>query len=506
MAFNSPTIASANVRGEGSSKFFKNKRDLVISVTGFNLERSTISGYTSDGRYVEAHVAPSDIARNRGYANTPEAQEKADKAPYLSHEINAKMKSVINPDSGNHLAVLHGAVVERKINKTVVTSRGTETSFRLIECSRVTDGGIDPEKTFEALVTITKNAGRNKVDRIQAWNPDAFSANDTTSLQNLAADFDHFANAQAKSQENAPNGASQTFYLPATGAEFRTIRMSNNPIEGGKIIDLSGRMEKSAAVLHKDTGAVITPSGPCTGALFLENAAAYASYVKGKYGENVRVEVAHYLSYPAGAKNNDFDFSMSKSAFSPMIQMANAQSKRADDDTSTTEGGNYGGWGVLVLAKDKKVEGTDDVVKMNFVNSLFVGTNSRGFIHKKVKSTDGQTYDLDDSLKGNVLKYNDTQHTPANTIPGGFKPSASQTPAHPANFQRSHEQDIPFAALSTTRPGTVSTQTPPAQYSNHQPANSNNGGQTGPGSAADVPFDDDYDIPTGNPTPPRRSF
>lgn len=460
-SFQPISIAKANVAGE-NKPFVSARRDLVIFVTDINTERNYISGYTSDNKFVQAHVAPAEIAKQRAYySKTPESADKADRASYLGHEINAKMKALLSVNGefdGKHLAILHGASTQRKIVKTTVTPRGTESEFRIVECSRITDGGTDPTKTFEALITVNKNARSNRVDRFQVWNPNAFSANDTASLQALAKDYDDFIKSSEANKTNAQGSSANTFYLPATGSELRVIRMSDNPVEGGVIVDLSGRLERSSASVDENTGASI-PSAPCSGELFLKNVEAYLGYVKEKYGDNVKVEVAHYQSYPAGARNNEFDFSMARTSFSPLIQMAHAQSLGSEDDTKFIEGGNYGGWGVLSISKDEHVEGSNAVIQKNFVNSMAMSNISRSFIHKKIAATDGQRYDLKDTLKGKVLRYNAASNEQANTNPRGFQPSSQPSQSnqpYPSGSAQSapsfdDERDIPFDHLPTSR-------------------------------------------------------
>ena len=473
MAFSSTTISRASNSSDAPAKsFFAIKRDQLLTVTGYDTERHLIFGFTQDKKYVEAHVSPQDVSKQRTYyGKSQELSDKAEKAPYLSHEINAKMESIIIPD-GTQRAILHGAEVKKKINKTIQTVLGTVTEFRQVECQKVTNAGNNPEKTFEALITITKNHRFNKVDRVQVWNPEAFSVNDQPSLEALAGDFERFSQQSIENAKAAENKSTSTpFYLPSTGAELRVIKLSDNPVEGGKIIDTSGRIERTNAVYAADNTTIVTPSQPCTREAFLSNVKEYVDYVKTTYGENVTIEVSHYQSYPTNAKSNEFDFSMMTSSFSPIIQMAHAQSKIAADDTNYSEGGNYGGWGVVSLSKDRTIEGSTDVIQSNFVNSIAVSTNTRSFVHKKITSSNGQKYDLSEDLKGTVLKYNSTPAR-TNTLPTA--PSRPQ--AQHQNY--ANEKDIPFHALPKSRPTAGRSE----QFNN----------------ADDIPFDDSPPTPSNS--------
>ena len=136
--------------------------------------------------------------------------------------------------------------------------------------------------------------------------------------------------------------------------------------------------------------------------------------------------------------------------------MAHAQSLGAEGDTSFVEGGNYGGWGVLSISKDERVEGSDAIIQKNFVNSMAMSNISRSFVHKKISSTDGQKYDLKDTIQGKVLRYNSPNTDQANTNPRNFQPSSpppQQANQNGANTSgKFDERDIPFDNLPSHRP------------------------------------------------------
>jgi hypothetical protein len=498
MAYNSNSVARGTVKGDtpfSQRSNTLNRRDLLIYVTNYDLERHLICGnHVQDGRYMEISVDPQEVARGR--EQEQRNPQKTAEAAYLGHSIDARMKERIVPD-GAHIAIVEGAEVTKKINKTV---NGQPQEIRLVRCRRISDGGVNPKKTFEALVTLTKNSRFNSVDRVQCWSAEATDVTNEEAVAALAARFDKVSNAHRNAQAEIQDGGKGTSYLPIIGVELRTVRMSDNPAEGGRIVDLSGRMERTRAEYDPSTNTLISPSVPIDGAVFKQNLEAYTKYVKETYGENVRIEMSTYTSYPTGRYNNDFDFNEMRSGYSPFLQMASARSKVAADDDAFVEGGNYGGWGVVSISKDK----TDDagtVIPRHYVNRVYVSSNAKSFVHRKIKSADGQAYDLEDGLKGDVLRWKDTQKTPAqNTVPSRAPQAPAARPAASApSFDGGDDfsggdaghDDIPFESLSSTRPTAPAT---PAA-SNFAPA-STAGRSVAPG------WEDDDDIPFDDTPPP----
>ena len=503
MAFNSPTVARGTVKGDtpfSQQSRALNRRDLLIYVTEYDLERHLICGnHVQDGRYMEVSVDPQEVARGR--EQEQRNPQKSAEAAYLGHSIDARMKARIVPD-GTHIAILEGAEVTKKLNKTV---NGQPQEIRLVRCRRIADGGVNLKKTFEALITLTKNNRFNSVDRVQCWGADAIDASNAEAVEALAERFNKVSAAHRNAQAEIQEGGKGTSYLPIVGVELRTVRMSDNPAEGGKIIDLSGRMERTRAEYDPATNTLISPSVPIDGAVFQQNLEAYTQYVRQTYGENVRIEMATYTSYPTGRYNNDFDFNEMRGSYSPFLQMASARSKIAADEESFVEGGNYGGWGVISISKDK----TDDagtVIPRHYVNRAYVSSNSKGFVHRKIRSADGQAYDLEEGLKGPILRYNTTQTpAPQNTVPGRA-PQTARPSAAPSfddqdqggGYGGPGYDDIPFDQLPTSRPASTPAAAP---ASNFAPASS-----TGRSAPAVTPgWEDDDDIPFGDTPPPAVS-
>lgn len=482
MAFRSSTVNRASVKGDtpfNSPTRKINRRDILIYVTDYDLERGVICGTTvTEGRYVEASVDPQEVARGR--ETERKYPEKTSEAAYLGHSIDAKMKSRIEPN-GQHMAILEGAEVQRKINKTI---NGTPTEIRFVRCRRVGDGGVNPKKTFEALITLTKNPRYNSVERVQCWRPEAFDIDNQEAIKELTDRLDKISAGHIQAQEAIQNGSKTVSYLPIVGAELRTIRMSDNPAEGGKIIDVSGRMERTPAIIDEATDTIITPSQPITGEIFKQNLKAYVDYVREQYGEDVRVEVSTYKSYPTGRYNVDFDFNEMRGSYSPFLQMASARSRVAADDEEMTEGGNYGGWGVVSISKDR-VDEQGNVDHRYYVNRVYVSSNAKAFIHRKVKSADGMAYDLDNALKGPVLRWKDAQQANQNTVP--VQNSLPKTAPQPAG-------DIPFEFGGENNTKPVQTKNEPAP----QPAPTST---TANDPWGNDNWNDDDDIPFDSPPP-----
>jgi hypothetical protein len=472
MGFKSNTAQSSSYSPQARSL---NRRDRLIYVTDYDIEKSIMIGIdVSNGQHIEATIDPQNVARGR--EREKKDPKKAADASYLGHSVDAKMKQVIEPN-GRHIAVLEGAEVTRKINKNI---DGTPQETRLVRCQRISDGGVELNKTFEALITLTRNARFNSVDRVQTWKADAFDTSNEDTLQSIASQFEAGFNEYTQAQQQIQDGQKNASYLPTLGAELRTIKMSDNPAEGGRIIDLSGRIERTRFEYDSETRTVIRPSTPIDGTTFLQNAKDYIEYVKGAYGQDVRVEVALYTSYPTGRYNSDFE--LGGVTWSPALQLATARSKIAEDEDQYQEGGNYGCWGVVSLSKDK-TEADGSLINRHFVNRCHLSSNNKGFIHRKIKSVDGVNYDLDDSLKGPILKWKDAQNAaPMNTNP--MAAPADQYQPAPQGYGR--DEDIPFEQLSTTPP--ARSQAPqPAQPAARpqQPAAFDGGGNWDD----DIPFD-----------------
>jgi hypothetical protein len=435
------TIASATVKGEPSARRKPaTRRDSVLLLTGYDVERRTLTGVSPRGQETEVHISPDAIAY--GVKSEDRMAAKGREMPtFFGHSIDARMKARI-PADGKHFVVLHGAEVSRIIRKTVGDEK---TELALVECQRIVNGGVNKNKTFEGLFSITYNSRFQNVDRIQSWSPDSQDASNKDSIDAIAKEFDRIASEYAVAQQD-PATSKTGSYMPAIGAELRTVLLHDNPSVRSSIIDLSGRMERTNPVYDDVTRQIITPSVPLTGEMFKNTVDAYLKYAKSTYGENIRVEIATYTSYPVGRYNDDFDFRTVASGFSPLIQMATARSKLANDETSFVTGGNYGGWGVAMLSPDKNDQ--QGVLKpQNFVNQLFMNTNKKWFIHGKIKSVDGQAYDLSEGMKGDILKYSQTQNKTQNTSPAYKAPLPEKTQdyqTHPSTHNSQSAQDVPF--------------------------------------------------------------
>jgi hypothetical protein len=486
MSYNSPIASTAKGVAKDSpltTQRAQNTRDLLMFVDSYDTTKGVIRGtQVSDGKRFEVSIDPKRIVEGRALelklANQPEP------APYYGHAIDARMAKSIAPD-GRHIAVLHEAQVMRVL-KQKNPDDGTLSELRLVQAKKVSNGGVNPTKTFEALITMTKSNRFNNVDRIQAWKPTAINADDAAALGELAATFDASSEAYQTAQSQAQDsGAKTASYPPLPGFELRTIQVNPNPAAASSIIDLSGPMERTSAK-YDGNNVMIHPSRPLSGADVKQIVEDYSNYVKAEYGEGVRVEVTNFVSYPTGRFDKGFDFSrLSPSGYSPYLKMATARSKRAKDDDVFQEGQNYACWAVLELAKDK-TDPSGAVIPQNFVNHAHIGSNKKGFIHRKIFGAKKELYDFDKALQGDLLMYS-APKTDANTNPSQSlaKPSLSGA-TQPSDI----DDDIPFGSDDASLVGGASTTSPVATFQG-----------TGRSSGANSQWadDEDLDIPFDGP-------
>jgi hypothetical protein len=463
-SFKSPNISVATVKGDtppGAKRRSAMKRDMVLLVEDYNLETHTLTGTTPRGQRTEVHVHPDAVAwgeKSRKYLT----ENNKEMPPFFGHSIDASMKARI-PADGKHYVILDRAETQRTIPKKA--SDPNSVDLALVVCQRIVNGGVNPKKVFEGLFTVTQNSKFQQVDRVQSWSPEAVLAEDTAAIQVLADSFDRVSSSYHTAQAQVADGKGAS-YLPTVGVELRVIQNDANPAVKARIVDLSGRIERTRAVFDDSTRQVITPSVPFTGDLLKQTVEQYIAYARAAYGEDARVEVASYTSYPAGRFNEDFDFKNVKSGYSPLLQMASARTKQSADEAAFVEGGNYGGWGVALITPDKNDD--QGVLKeQNFVNQLFANSNRKWFVHGKIQSVDGQVYDISDGLKGEVLQYKPANAAtkPANTAPRFQTPAAAPSaPSHSIAQAPAFESSAPPTAISNPLP----TQTAKPSHSNHQ--------------------------------------
>lgn len=433
---------------------FRQKRDRLIQVTGYDLERGVIKGVTSEGYNVEASVDPVEVARGR----TVEAAsaERSAAAPYLGHSVDAKMRARIIP--GKSFAILEGSEVKRKLNRDGET-------IRLIQCNRITDGGTSKKKVFEALITVEYNSRYKQATRLQCWEPEAVDINNKEGMQALyqrADDTVKFYNTHVeRMKETSGNMPKTPNFIPYLGVELRAIL---TPEEGdvvgkAKTINLSGRMERM------ENGDILVPMDA---EALKKNIQDYKNYVMNKYPDDIksriRIEASSYISYPVGQYNDNLMFRDKPANFySPMYQMATAQSRLEEGTDGYLEGSNYGGWGVVTLSKDKIDTENDRIIPSYYIRSLFMSNTSRGFIHRKIRDAEGGNTDLDDALKGPVITYAKQKGLSAansSDLAQAAALAAIAPPDYENNFSQSDDSfgyasmDIPFDEPDDFAPST----------------------------------------------------
>lgn len=361
-------------------------RDLVATVIKFDLNKSVLHCKHKDGRVFEVSIDPKEYERVSEWEKTL-SQEKLNSFPYISSSIDFRMERSI--PSGNLVQLIR--LVVNKVRK--------EDNVRIAQCKSIKNGGTDDKKCFEALVTMTKNE-YNSCDSIQSWDPKSFNVEDKTALAKLAEKLDilHTKYNALRDESNDSNKVTSAF--SACGVVFKA-RKKLNDLDGYKWMHSSGRFERQLSERDEE-GNIVTQSAVLNGEWLYHESEKYVKEVKELLGDDVIVEVCSYTSYPVrngDGWNEEFNFRSDKYR-KDFYEMATARSKNSqfDDEDSYFQGGNYGGWGILNIARD--VNGKES----NFVSNLVMTTFNRKFIDIKIESCDGQKYDLDEGLKGDVMK------------------------------------------------------------------------------------------------------
>lgn len=393
MAYFQTSIATQQT-SSGSKSYTPVKRDMVMSVTGYDTAQNIIFGTLNDGRTAAVSIDAEAFGRGVKTEQRDPARTKA--APYLTHRIDRKMEEKIPV---GHYVILENAEVLRKDKKS---------GNRIMKATRVIAAGKNKNKIIEALFTFTMNHKLNKVERVQAWVGEAFMADDAEQAKELKERMDQ-SFEQHQTEEAKLEEAKSSFWLPYIGFELRALLPAFNPVEAAKIVDVSGRFECSV-VQTEDS----TTRTQLKGEDFDKIVKQYSEYVKEHYGHDARVEASWYISYPNGQYCSDLDFN-SVNGYNPYLRMATAKSKLSSNDEQTVEGGNFGGWGVICLSKDV-IDDNSKVVPRFYVSKVYVNTKAKNFVQQKIKSPDGMMPTLSNEMKGDLMQYGQVYVPENNTL------------------------------------------------------------------------------------------
>jgi hypothetical protein len=368
------------------------KRDMVMSVTSYDLSNHKIFGILSDGRKAEVQIDPE--AYQRGVRSEQLQPSIAASAPYLGHKIDAKMSAKIIANKS--LAVLENAEVVKKLKD------GT----RLMNATKIIAAGSNKTKSFEALMTFTYNESLKKAERIQVWDQQAISINNVDCINLLKNKLEEYKTMH-NIEEIKLEEKKSSFWIPYVGFEFRTVDSQNN------VIDLSSRFE-TKTVEHGEADNLTKFKEQMTSIDFDDMLKAYIDYSSNSYGENNLIEVTSYVSYPNGQFCKQLDFSSIQNGdYNPLLKMATAKTKTSIDSNDET-GGNFGCWGVINLSKDS-LNDQNEVVKRYYVSRIFANTKAKNYVHQKIKSSNDSMVLLSNNLKSTLMQYTPKQNVIQNT-------------------------------------------------------------------------------------------
>jgi hypothetical protein len=365
------------------------KRDMLMLVTGYDLEKYTIMGTLSDGRKIEVTINAEAFARG--------VKSERD-APYQKHRIDKKMSEKI-PANGKTYAILENAEVLRKGKNDV----------RIVSANRVHMAGSNKNKVIETLITFTMNHKHKKVERVQSWSPDSFLIDNVDKENIFMEQLNRFSELH-RAEESKLEVKKSSFWLPYAGFELKTLKVPFNPVDQTEIIDLSGRFETTnkEEVVNEE---VFQFRNQITADEYKTIKNQYESYVKATYGEDVRIEVCTYISYPVSQYLTDLDFnSVEDGKYNPFLRMATAKSKLSLNEAIEVEGGNYGCWGIIKIAPDALNQETGEVKKQYYVSSIFVNTTAKNFVHQKIKTEDLLLPIFNEGLRSTLMTYTPKQN------------------------------------------------------------------------------------------------
>lgn len=355
-----------------------NHKSRLLKVEKYDLANKTIYGTLTNGE--KAQVSIDKAAFERGVKKEPKQSRF-----YLGHRIDEKMQRDI-PADGQHFVILEDSVILKK----------TEDGTRLMKANRVWTAGTDMSKLLEGYISFKLDKNREKIQRLQVWKDQAFLINDENKTFKMKANLDASYKLHLEESKNV-------LRLPFVGFQFRSIRPNENTdgLYKGTIVDVSICYEykvitENEKVIKRQLESVD----------FDKHLQRYKEYAVQKYGTEVVIEATKYTSYPISTFSTDLGISDPDNDYGDFLNLRNATAVNFTCAESTKEiiGGNFGGWGVVRLAKDVKENGILKE-KRFYIDRVYTKGSAKNFIQQKIKRQNGDLVELSDELKGATLEW-----------------------------------------------------------------------------------------------------
>lgn len=390
MAF---TAGIQTYKSSNKSGGFSEQRaiDRLITVKGYDLEKSMLIGELENGKMCEVVVDPNEIVKTT--ASIEKRKTDVEAASWLGHKIDEKMKKSF-PEGSRVVLVRSKVIANDKVR-----------NIQSIETSRIGGGGgPEKDKVFTGIFTVASRskAGKERITQVQHWEKTAVAISDAKGLA-------MWADKMTQASENYGKKIGDVQITePSVGVMFRAITKTDQLYQYAKteeekfiteVIDTSVPFDWIPA--EKDQAGNIEKAGHyLTGDEMLSLAERYAEYIETdpaftESGKDIEIEACFFHSYPA-SENNDMTIKTGIEArderahYNPLYNMAHAQSFVDMAQTEMIVGKNAAVIGILKVSpnKLKKVDGKATEIPSYWAARLFAN-NIRGHVMAFVRTSTG---------------------------------------------------------------------------------------------------------------------
>jgi|SRR5476651_745256 len=401
-------------------------QDLMVRIDSWDVGNKKLFGLIENGPAagdmatfsISKRSIDSGLASEQKRRANPQAEDR--RVPWAGWRIDSDMAAHLRPGAM--------IVVERAQEIGVATPRANGTKQHEFESWRIANVQQDsPEKTFAAIITISTYEGR--VFQMQRWAEQAFRADDSGSISEVARQLDRIADQMANKE-----------YPPTLGVQFSVVLPNPDLRESHTCIDLSPPFDYIARQ-RDEQGNEIAPGRPLDSETFLQLIDDYKTqYVDVKFPQHefpgVYIEVSTYLNYRGSRLSNYL--AVPDREFDPIHVMSTTTSKLAQDDTQFVHEKNCAVRGVVQITADQPDEATRSFIPRNFVYRLHVN-GRRDHVRALVMGSDGRRVSMAPELRLVMKPTTPRDGAPATagqgyTQPGNNTGYGQSTPsAPPAN-------------------------------------------------------------------------
>lgn len=438
----------------------QNTFDRLVTVTDYDTAKGYMYAEDDKGKKYEIFVNPEETRR----ANDSLEKRSVDvaKINWMGHSIDEKMKKAV--PVGSKVILLRSRVVQN--DKTRDLSQ--------TEVHRIV-GVPSPEadKTFQGIFTMTYRVdeGRERVSRVQHWNPNGVDINDETALNQLKEQID-----AARANYGTKIGE-YSVAEPTIGIQFRALLKTDREYQWAvdpskksiyELVDTSLPFDWIPGPEDENGKEIKSQAHPITGDEMMDFAEKYVEYISNspdfaEHLDNMKVEVCFYHVYPASKNDNLLlttgDPAKDKNADkNPLHQLSHRLSYIDLAQTEQIMGRNAAVNGIIQISGNKleKVNGKPVEIPNYWVNKIHAN-NTRGHVHAFIRTADGYKAEPNEALaliktEQNTAKKQETpqQEQMPTASASTHVPSASQEDKGFDPF--ADNGDDPFAEAETQEP------------------------------------------------------